>query len=343
MSFPYADESGEHFDDLWQSQDMHAFYDRMRKGSSPTTSCVSPTHMRAAFERAAESGVPTVYLCFSSGLSSHFQSACAALEDVLALRPSADIRIVDTRLGSTSEALLVYEALRQREEGLTADELEQWANEARFCVETCFMVDDLDALRRGGRIPRGVAFAGNKLNVKPILTFSVDGHLAFAGAARGRKKGLRALKERFVERVDSSRPVVVCLGHADCEEDMERLWDMLGEDGAVSRVSQPIGPVVGSHVGPGMVSLVFWGRDRRKSRPCSFDEQEEESMNINDLSPELKEKARACRNAQELAELAKEEGMEIPDEQLDAIAGGAWCSDHEWGCPGDGCGNYRGL
>jgi DegV family protein with EDD domain len=183
----------------------------------------------------------------------------------LSAHPSADIRIVDTRLGSTAEALLVYEALRKREEGLTADEMERWANEARFCVETYFMVDDLDALQRGGRIPKGVAFAGTKLNVKPILTFSENGRLVIAGAARGRKKGLRALAERFEEHVDISGPAVVCMGHADCEKDMIRLWDMLPGDGSVlQRVSQPIGPVVGSHVGPGMVSLVFWGRDRRE-------------------------------------------------------------------------------
>ena len=62
-------------------------------------------------------------------------------------------------------------------------------------------------------------------------------------------------------------------------------------------------------------------------------------MNINDLSPELREKARACESTEELFELAKEEGMEIPDEQLDGIVGG-WCSDHEWGCPADKCGVY---
>jgi bacteriocin-like protein len=61
------------------------------------------------------------------------------------------------------------------------------------------------------------------------------------------------------------------------------------------------------------------------------------------LSPEIMEKARACKDAQELAHLAESEGIELSDDQLEAISGGAWCSDHTWGCPGDGCGNYRGL
>lgn len=63
-------------------------------------------------------------------------------------------------------------------------------------------------------------------------------------------------------------------------------------------------------------------------------------MNVNDLSPELQEKARACKTSEELLELAKEEGMEIPDEELEALASGGWCSDHEWGCPADKCGVY---
>ena len=75
---------------------------------------------------------------------------------------------------------------------------------------------------------------------------------------------------------------------------------------------------------------IYWYEARR---------QEGENMNMNDLSPELQEKARACRTPEELFKLAEEEGMEIPDEQLDAISGG-WCSEHEWGCPADKCGVY---
>ena len=265
VRFPFACGEDERLDDLWQTADMHAFYERMRKGASPTSSHPVATELRGAFERSIEDGVPAVYLSFSSGLSSHFEYASAVLEEVLSEHPEADIRIVDTRLASTGEALLVYEALRKRDEGLTADEMERWANEARFRVSVYFMVDDLDALRRGGRIPRAVAFAGSKLNVKPLLTIAADGKLAMAGAARGRKKGLRALAEKFVEDIDLVAPAVVCMGHADCKDDMEKLLKMLPGDGSVLRsVCQPIGPVIGSHVGPGMVSIAFWGHEGSK-------------------------------------------------------------------------------
>lgn len=265
VNFTYHDADGDHTDDLWQSEDMRTFYDKMRKGSTPTTSCVSPTLMREAFERAAKSGIPTVYLCFSSGLSSHHEGVCATLEDVLAAHGPADVRIVDTHLASTGEALLVFEALRKREEGFTADEMVEWATEAQYMVQTYFMVDNLDALNHGGRIPKGIAFAGTKLNVKPILAFNLDGGLAIAGAARGRNKALRILAEKFRDDVDAQLPSTVCMGHADCEKDMLRLKSLLHEDGRpLQIVPHLIGPVIGSHVGPGMVSISFWGHDRRK-------------------------------------------------------------------------------
>ena len=125
VRFPFVCGEDERLDDLWQTADMHAFYERMRKGASPTTSHPVATELREAFERSIEDGVPAVYLSFSSGLSSHFEYASAVLEEVLSEHPEADIRIVDTRLASTGEALLVYEALHRQDDGLTVDEMER--------------------------------------------------------------------------------------------------------------------------------------------------------------------------------------------------------------------------
>ena len=163
-----------------------------------------------------------------------------------------------------------------------AAELAAWAEEARYFVNEEFMVDDLGALRRGGRIPATVAVVGAKLDAKPILTIATDGTLSVKGVARGRKKGLRALADLYFERADitESQPYV-CTGNADAEKDMKRLEDMIlkeveknrakpkeGMDAAALQeplfIETSIGPVIGSHVGPGMVSLVFWGPDRRE-------------------------------------------------------------------------------
>lgn len=223
--------------------------------------------IEAAWRRAAENGIPTVYLCFSSGLSSNYSTAAALLAQVKEEFPDAPLYLVDLMIGSTPEGLLVLEALRQRDSGLSTEELVEWAEQARYFVQTAFMVDDLDALHRGGRIPASVAAAGSALNVKPLLTFDTSGHLALTGAARGRKKGLKQMADFFAKEHDTQggSPVVL-IGNADCPKDAEALRDLLAkQDESITVVQHNIGATIGSHVGPGMVSISFWGGDRREN------------------------------------------------------------------------------
>lgn len=266
LKFPFFNESGEHLDDLYRSTTAHDFYEGMRNGDQPHTAQIPMPSLRAAFEWAHEQGKPAVYLGFSSGLSGTFDTACLQLEAAKADIPDLDVRMVDTKLASIAEALLVYEAIRQRERGLSADEMVAWAEEARFFVNAQFMVEDLESLRRGGRIPSSVAFAGSKLDVKPLLGIDTDGKLSLTGVARGRKKGIRALAEYYQKRADAdANGHTVVIGNADCPKDAERLMSLLTkEDDSLMFLESSIGPVIGSHVGPGMLAIVFWGPDARE-------------------------------------------------------------------------------
>lgn len=265
LKFPYIDGEGEHLDDLFSTRTAHDFYEAMRNGSEPHTAQIPMTALREAFEWAHEQGKPAVYLGFSSGLSGTFDTACLYLEQVKQEIPDLDVRMLDTQVASIAEGFLVYEAMRQRERGLTADEMVAWAEEAHFFVDRQFMVDDLDALRRGGRIPASVAYAGSKLDVKPLLGITADGKLAVTGVARGRKKGIKALYEYYLKRRSSDAPGQnVVIGNADCPKDAERLMNLLSkEDDSLMFLETNIGPVIGSHVGPGMIAIVFWGQDAR--------------------------------------------------------------------------------
>ena len=151
IKFPYIMEDGEHADDLYQTTTAHDFFQAMRDGAQPSTAQVPVPVYQEAFTRAIESGIPTVCLVFSSGLSGSYDAAALVHEQLMAEHPDAELYLVDTRLASVAEALLVHGALRQREKGLSAKELAQWAEEARFFVDAEFMVDDLESLRRGGR------------------------------------------------------------------------------------------------------------------------------------------------------------------------------------------------
>lgn len=257
-------------DDMYESTSAHDFYEAMRHGAQPMTSQPSQFAFETAFNEAIDSGTPTVYLAFSSGLSGAYEGASTALSRICRERgvesaAELGMYIVDLKLGSTPQGLIIAEAVRQRDRGLTAAELAAWATEARYYVQTMFMVDDLDALHRGGRIPAGVALVGGKLDVKPLLTFDTDGKLAVVGVVRGRKKGLRRMADFYCKSRNADLySNVAAIGNADAAGDARRLRELIAKrDDTTMFLETNIGPTIGCHVGPGMVSISFWGEDRR--------------------------------------------------------------------------------
>ena len=267
ISFTYELSGGIFKDDLFQTKDASEFYDAMRKGEEPTTSQLKMQTLQEVFKTAAEEGTPTVYLSFSSGLSGSYDVAMLVKEQIDVDYPDFELYVVDTKLASVAEGLLVFEAIKQFERGLSAKELADWAEEAKYFVDCEFMVEDLTALRRGGRIPGSVAVAGAALDVKPLLTIDVDGKLSLIGVARGRKTGIKQLSvydEKNVSHEGASN--VVFIGDSDCAKDLQRLREGLQKiDDSIMFVESSIGPVIGSHVGPGMLACVFWGKDKREN------------------------------------------------------------------------------
>ena len=266
INFPFTMNDGEHFDDLGVSISSHEFYERMRKGEEPKTAQVPYGRLLETFENAALGGVPTVYLSFTAALSGTFEVALSAAADITEKYPDFELYVVDSKLPSVAEGLLVIEAVRQLDRGLSAKELVAWAEEARYYVQGYFTLPDLDSLRRGGRIPSVAAIAGAKLDIKPILSYDLDGGLTFHGVARGRKKSIKQLLELFVERrqEDAHNMVIVASADAKKEEDdiVRQVLEITGSNIVLCR--SQIGPVIGSHVGPDMLAIVFWSSDRRE-------------------------------------------------------------------------------
>lgn len=265
MKFPYLMNGAECYDDLFVTGSAHNFYDQMRDGAMPSTAQIPYMAIKEAWVEAAKSGVPTVFLCFTSGLSGTYETVLTLMEETQEEYPDAELYLVDTCLASIAEGFLVNEAIRQRNLGLTAAELAQWADEAKYYVNCIFMVDDLEALRRGGRIPAAVASIGSKLDVKALLNFDLDGSLALAGVARGRKKGMKAMVDIFAkESYKTDKILTLTMGNADCPKDMEKLKELTRKANPnVAIIDCNIGPVIGCHVGPNMLAMVYWGEDRR--------------------------------------------------------------------------------
>ena len=257
-------------DDLFQSLSAHDFYEAIRAGARPLTSQPSPLEFEAALEGALVRREPTVLFCISSGLSGGCEGALAALRRVRESHPEAadvPVHVVDTLCASTPMNLLVEAACARRDEGGSVDEVLAWVQDGRWRLQTLFMVDDLEALHRGGRVPKTVAAIGGALDVKPLLSFDLTGRLSMTGVSRGRRKGLRKLAQNFLSHhAKDEEGLVVAIGDADCPQDGDLLADMIRKDCPGVRVLRStIGPTIGSHVGPGMVSCCFWGEDRRKA------------------------------------------------------------------------------
>lgn len=245
-------------DDMYTQQTPAAFFDKMRSGLSPKTSQPSPHELNEIFAKASSDGMPCVFLVFSSGLAGNFETACSVAETF----DGGKIHVVDTKLASIAEGLLVQEAINLMTAGHTAAEIVRWAEEARYYVDALFMVEDLETLKRGGRIAPSVAVAGTALDVKPLLNFTLEGALKIAGVARGRKKGIKQLVS-YYEKNRAEGAVLV--GDADCEKDAEKLLEALVKsDDSIRLFKTNIGPVIGSHVGPGMLAIAFWAKDRRE-------------------------------------------------------------------------------
>lgn len=265
LGFPYIVDGEEFTDDIWTSTTPHEFYERLRAGAKASTSAVSLGRYLEFFQACAEEGTPTVYLCFTSALSSSYSTACQAAEQVRAEQPGFELYVVDNALPSAAAELLALEAQRQRAAGLTAAQLVQWAEEAKSYIHGYFTLENLDALAAGGRIPPAAAQLSSKLDIKPELSYDLAGSLTLVGVNRGRKKALKALVKAFRENWEPDVSMPVGIVSADAEKDADWLESAVRKEEGCAELTiirGSVGPTLGSHVGPGMVAIVFWGSNR---------------------------------------------------------------------------------
>ena len=253
---------GEVYDDK-NDDSLQEMYDGLRAGEVAKTAAVNPDRWTAAMEPSLAAGQDVLVLAFSSGLSTTYQSARIAGEELEELYPDRRIRVVDTLSASLGEGLLVWYACRKRDEGLTLDETADWAEENKFHLCHWFTVDDLMYLKRGGRVSAATALVGTMLQIKPVLHMDDEGHLISMAKARGRKASLDALARKAQELGQGYDNSTMFISHGDCREDAEYLARVLKEQYGVKEVRIGyVGAVIGSHSGPGTLALFFLGKNR---------------------------------------------------------------------------------
>lgn len=263
LGFPFVIDGVERIDDLGVAMSFESFYGELRSGRVSRTIQVPIPAFVDCFERNARKGVPTVYLGFSSALSGTFETACRIAESVNERYPEAPVTVVDTRSASIAQGVLVLEAVRLRDAGASAAGIAEAVEALVPAANGFFTLESLEYLARGGRIPDALAKAGAMLDVRPLLQFSQEGSLAAGMPQRGRRRSLKALVAKVSERASLEGGARVLVGHAQSEEDAMFVRDgLLGIEGVSEVLCCDIGPVIGSHVGPGMVAVAFIGTQR---------------------------------------------------------------------------------
>ena len=239
------------------------FYKRIRAGKLATTSAVNVGQFQDAMRRVLESGRDIVCVCFSSALSTTYQSAVIAAEDLRAEFSEAEIHVVDSLSASLGQGLLLYLAVEQKRKGLTAAELAKWVEDNRLTVCHWFTVDDLNFLKRGGRVSATTALLGTMLSIKPIMHPSDEGKLVPVSKARGRKAAIAALLDKIEALGIHPEKQTMFICHADCEEDAKAVAQTIQDRFGTPTVHiNYIGPVIGSHTGPNTMGIFFVGTQR---------------------------------------------------------------------------------
>ena len=238
------------------------FYTKMRAGGVAKTSAINSETFKAEFEKILSSGEDILYIGFSSGLSTTYNSARIAAEELSGKYPERKIVAVDTLSASAGIALIIKMIIDKKNSGATIEEAALFAEEIKLNLCHWFTVDDLVYLKRGGRISPTVAFVGNMLGIKPVLHMDNDGHLVNMFKVRGRKTSILALADKYGE-LAIDKTGVAYISNADCLSEANELKNTLVEKyGAKVEIITDVGPVIGAHAGPGTIALFFVGNNR---------------------------------------------------------------------------------
>lgn len=239
------------------------FYETMRKGELPKSMANNPEVIREKFTKILKEGKDILHIAFSSALSGSCQNVQVAARDLMEDYPERKILVFDSLNASLGEGVSVMRAVQLKEEGRSMEEIYDILAEERAHVNVCFTVDDLHHLQRGGRVSKTTAVVGSMINIKPLLTVTSTGELKSDGTVRGRKKALKTLVTRMEQCLDTEhfgkdRPVAIV--HGDCIDDALAVQEHVKELGFENVVINDVSPSIGTHAGPGVVGLIFYGK-----------------------------------------------------------------------------------
>lgn len=253
---------GEEIDGFTEAEELHDFYESIRQGEMPTTAAVNPEAWANAMESALAEGKDVLCITFTSALSTTHQSAVIGAGELREKYPERKILVIDSLCAALGQGLLVHKACEKRDQGWSLEEVAAWVEENKLKLCHWVTVDDLNHLKRGGRVSAATALVGGMLNIKPIIHVDDEGRLATVGKCRGRKAAMELLANKLAS--DGTDVETIFIAHGDCPEDAAALEKLCREKcpGVKNVMTGYVGGVIGAHTGPGVLVVFFLGKHR---------------------------------------------------------------------------------
>ena len=257
ISMPYCYGNEEYYYDLGKHTDFNKFYSAVRGGTIPKTMALNPENYKDILTPYFQAGEDVLYVSFSHAMSGTFAQLDKALEELKREFPERKCTVFNTNSISLGAGIQVEAAAEMKKNGASDEEILEFLKTFTDRVAVYFVVDDLMHLKRGGRLSAGAAVAGTILSLKPMLTIDSNGGLTVYVKIMGRKKAVRKLADKVCEELTGVEYSVYVID-ADCKDDGDALAEMISARRADAKiVRQTVGPVIGSHCGPGTIGVIF--------------------------------------------------------------------------------------
>lgn len=278
--FKYSDGT-KMYTDTMDETGYRKFYQDMKDGKVFKTSQINPQEYYEFFEQFIKQGKKVLHVSLASGLSNTFNNIFVAKAQLEENYPGCVLHPIDSKLASLGLTQLVDQAIICRDKGMDIEETYTYVSGLVKHINTYYTTDDLKYFGRGGRLSKIEAFVGNVLHINPILDCLPDGQLRVIAKVRGIKKATKLFYDKIDETLEHPEDQTLYICHADAEERALRIRDTLMSKYKFKDVKVYfMGPIIGSHAGPGLLAAFYFGKPRIK--PEGFDEQNKKEYEKDD-------------------------------------------------------------
>lgn len=255
-------QNGIEYDIKNKSIPYHDFYQKMREGSGVQTSQVSQYDAKEQFSRILEQNMDVLHISFSSGVSASYENFAPTVKELKMLYPEGNVVVIDSLAGSGGLGLMLYYANKMKQQGKSLQEVASYLEENKLNFNHYFIVDDLQHLKRGGRVNAIEATLGTILGIKPILALDIHGKISAIAKVRGFKKAYSNMVERTLKEIDIAKNDFLIVVHADNLNYGMEVGEKLKAATGLNIEYLNLSYLIGGHTGADTSGIFFIGKKR---------------------------------------------------------------------------------